>query len=85
MTLGVRDLPALQSLYEALGWESRSDGDQFARFEVGGAVLALYSLETLAEEAGHAVAGKHRKVCWLYLRHRCRERRDGGRGYRDGA
>ena len=52
MTLGVRDLPALQSFYEALGWESRSDGDQFARFEVGGAVLALYSLEALAEEAG---------------------------------
>ena len=52
VTLGVRDLPALRSFYEALGWESRSDGDQFARFEIGGAVLALYSLEALAEEAG---------------------------------
>ena len=51
VTLGVRDLPAVRSFYEALGWESRSDGDQFARFEIGGAVLALYSLEALAEEA----------------------------------
>lgn len=51
VTLGVRDLPAERSFYEALGWESRSDGDQFARFEIGGAVLALYSLAALAEEA----------------------------------
>jgi hypothetical protein len=51
VTLGVRDLPAVRSFYEALGWESRSADDQFARFEIGGAVLALYSLDALAEEA----------------------------------
>lgn len=51
VTFGVRDLPAVRSFYEALGWESRSAGDQFARFEIGGAVLALYSLDDLAGEA----------------------------------
>ena len=51
VTFGVRDLPAMRSFYEALGWESRSADDEFARFEIGGAVLALYPLEALAEEA----------------------------------
>jgi uncharacterized protein len=51
VTIGVRDLPAVRSFYEALGWESHSVGDEFARFEIGGAVLALYSLDALAEEA----------------------------------
>ena len=51
MTFGVRDLPAVRSFYEALGWESRSADDEFARFEIGGAVLVLYSLDALAEEA----------------------------------
>ena len=51
VTLGVRDLPTVRSFYEALGWRSRSVGDEFARFEIGGAVLALYSLDALAEEA----------------------------------
>ena len=39
VTFGVRDLPAVRSFYEALGWESRSADDEFARFEIGGAVL----------------------------------------------
>jgi uncharacterized protein len=51
VTFGVRDLPRMRSFYEALGWESRSADDEFARFEIGGAVLALYSLDVLAEEA----------------------------------
>ena len=51
VTFGVRDLPTVRRFYEALGWRSRSVGDEFARFEIGGAVLALYSLDALAEEA----------------------------------
>ena len=51
VTFGVHDLPVVRSFYEALGWESRSEGDGYARFEIGGAVLALYSLAVLAEEA----------------------------------
>lgn len=48
VTLGVRDLLAVRSFDEALGWKSRSADNQFARFEIGGAVLALYSLGALA-------------------------------------
>jgi catechol 2,3-dioxygenase-like lactoylglutathione lyase family enzyme len=51
LTLGVRDLPKVRAFYEALGWESRSDGDEWARLHTGGATLALYSLDLLAGEA----------------------------------
>ena len=51
LTLGVRDLPKVRGFYEALGWESLSEGDEFARFQLGGATLALFSLDLLAGEA----------------------------------
>ena len=51
LTLGVRDLPKVRGFYEALGWESLSEGDEFARFQTGGATLALFSLDLLAGEA----------------------------------
>jgi catechol 2,3-dioxygenase-like lactoylglutathione lyase family enzyme len=51
VTVGVRDLPAVRGFYEALGWRSHTTGEDFARFETGGAVLTLYSLELLAHEA----------------------------------
>ncbi len=51
LTLGVRDLPKVRAFYEALGWESRSEGAEFARFQTGGATLALFSLALLAGEA----------------------------------
>ncbi len=51
LTLGVRDLPKVRGFYEALGWESLSEGDDFARFQTGGATLALFSLDLLAREA----------------------------------
>jgi catechol 2,3-dioxygenase-like lactoylglutathione lyase family enzyme len=51
VTLGVRDVAGQRRFYEALGWKTRSDGDDFAAFPLGGAVLALYSLELLAGEA----------------------------------
>ena len=49
--LGVRDLPTVRSFYERLGWSSHSVNDEWTRFDVGGAVLTLYGLESLAEEA----------------------------------
>lgn len=52
ITLGVRDLERVRGFYEALGWRSHTTGEDFARFETGGAVLTLYSLELLAREAG---------------------------------
>lgn len=51
LTLGVRDLPKVRAFYDALGWESFSEGDEFTRFQTGGATLALFSLDLLAEEA----------------------------------
>jgi catechol 2,3-dioxygenase-like lactoylglutathione lyase family enzyme len=51
LTLGVRDLPKVRGFYEALGWESLSEGEEFARFQTGGATLALFSLDLLAGEA----------------------------------
>jgi uncharacterized protein len=51
LTLGVRDLPKVRGFYEALGWQSRSEGDEFARMQTGGATLALFSLDLLAGEA----------------------------------
>jgi catechol 2,3-dioxygenase-like lactoylglutathione lyase family enzyme len=51
LTLGVRDLPKVRAFYEALGWQSHSEGDEFARMQTGGATLALFSLDLLAGEA----------------------------------
>jgi uncharacterized protein len=51
LTLGVRDLPKVRSFYEALGWQSLSDGEEFSRLQTGGATLALFSLSLLAAEA----------------------------------
>ena len=53
VTLGARDVPALRTFYERLWGPSPSPpGDEFARFELGGAVLAIFSLPALAEEVG---------------------------------
>ena len=53
VTLGARDVAGLRRFYESLGWRSPSPpGDEFARFELGGAFLALYRLDALAAEAG---------------------------------
>jgi catechol 2,3-dioxygenase-like lactoylglutathione lyase family enzyme len=51
LTLGVRELEREKRFYQALGWRTRSTGDDFAAFPLGGAVLALYALDALAAEA----------------------------------
>ncbi|CAN5643795.1 MAG: hypothetical protein M3494_18670 [Actinomycetota bacterium] len=51
MTLGVRDFAKMKRFYEALGWPSQSVGGEWVGFETGGAMLALYPLDALAEEA----------------------------------
>ena len=51
LTLGVRDLPKVRAFYEALCWEPLSEGEEFVRFQTGGATLALFSLGLLAGEA----------------------------------
>jgi catechol 2,3-dioxygenase-like lactoylglutathione lyase family enzyme len=57
LTLGVRDMSKVRGFYEALGWESLSEGDEFARFQTGGATLALFSLDLLAGEADMRPSG----------------------------
>lgn len=51
-TIGTRDLPAMREFYAALGWPMKALGDDFARFDTGGAILCLYPLDKLAEEGG---------------------------------
>ena len=53
-TLGAHDVPALRAFYDRLGWSTESTADDFAAFPLGGAVLAIYEAEKLAEEAGSA-------------------------------
>ena len=55
VTIGARDVERLRRFYQDLGWRSPSSSDpDFARFETGGAVLTLYRMGALAEEAGQA-------------------------------
>lgn len=49
-TFGVRDLPALRAFYRRLGWPQVIDDEDFAAFELRGAVLALFPLERLAAD-----------------------------------
>ena len=57
VTVGARDVAALASFYDALGWErGTSIADDFVSYRMAGAALALYPRETLAEDA-HVEAG----------------------------
>jgi predicted lactoylglutathione lyase len=50
ITLGVRDLAALRAFYLGLGWPQVVDDEDFAAFELRGAVLALFPTEKLAAD-----------------------------------
>ena len=52
ITLGIRDMAVLRAFYTRLGWHERpgSNGD-FATYEAGAIVLALYPLHRLGDEA----------------------------------
>jgi hypothetical protein len=52
LTIGARDIAALGSFYDALGWQRGSaSGDDFVIYRMAGAVLALYPRDSLAEDA----------------------------------
>ena len=51
ITLGVRDLAAQVRFYRHLGWPQVVDLQDFAAFELRGAVLALFPRERLAADA----------------------------------
>ena len=50
ITLGALDVPALRDFYRRLGWPQVVDEDDFAAFELRGAVLALFPVDKLAED-----------------------------------
>jgi predicted lactoylglutathione lyase len=52
VTLGVRDFGALRDFYRRLGWPQVLDSDDFAVFELRGALLALFPVDKLASDAG---------------------------------
>ena len=51
VTLGVRDLAGQRAFYERLGWPVVAEDEDFVAFALQGAVLALFPLERLAEDA----------------------------------
>src|SRR5579863_3254630 len=52
LTLGARDMTVLRAFYRGLGWHERlGSSDDFATYEVGGILLALYPLVLLGREA----------------------------------
>ena len=54
LTLGVRDLERARAFYrDGLGWPlSSASGDEVAFFRLAGTVLALWSRDALADDAG---------------------------------
>ena len=50
ITLGAHDLRTLRDFYLRLGWPQVVDQDDFAAFELGGAVLALFPVDKLAAD-----------------------------------
>jgi uncharacterized protein len=56
ITLGARDMVALRAFYSSLGWVERPGSTaDFATYEAGTALLALYPLERLGNEAAPGV------------------------------
>jgi catechol 2,3-dioxygenase-like lactoylglutathione lyase family enzyme len=51
VTLGARDLPRLRDFYRGLGWEQVVDLEDFAAFQMRGALLTLFPLDRLADDA----------------------------------
>ena len=50
ITLGARDLQALRDFYVRVGWPQVVAQDDYAAFELGGAVLALFPADKLAAD-----------------------------------
>jgi predicted lactoylglutathione lyase len=50
-TLGVNDLDRQRDFYRRLGWTIAFDSDDFVVFELRGAVLALFPVDSLASDS----------------------------------
>lgn len=51
ITLGVRNFVGQRDFYRSLGWSQMFDSEDFAVFELRGALLALFPLDKLAADA----------------------------------
>jgi len=51
VTLGVQNFDAERDFYRRLGWPQAFDSDDFAVFELRGALLALFPVDKLADDA----------------------------------
>jgi predicted lactoylglutathione lyase len=51
VTLGVQNFEAQRNFYRQLGWPLAFDSDDFAVFELRGALLALFPIDKLASDA----------------------------------
>jgi catechol 2,3-dioxygenase-like lactoylglutathione lyase family enzyme len=52
VTLGVANLDAARSFYEALGWRQTPRAEGVVFFQAGGMILALWERAALAEDSG---------------------------------
>lgn len=59
ITFAARDFAAQKAFYRRLGWPQVVDFDDFAAFELRGAVLALFPAERLAQDARAEPAPAH--------------------------
>jgi len=56
VTLGTHDLEKMRAFFVGLGWRETAHFPEFSMFDTGGALLALYPFDKLAED-GHVPAG----------------------------
>ena len=58
VTLGVSDLARARAFYEAMGWTTGADPDEdVVFFQAGGAIVALWGRDQLAEDSAIADSG----------------------------
>jgi uncharacterized protein len=60
VTLGARNLGRLREFYGALGWPLAMEADDFAAFQLRGALLALFPLDRLAADGNADAAAPER-------------------------
>ena len=67
VTLGVSDLARARAFYEAMGWTTGADpDDDVVFFQAGGAIVALWGRDQLAEDSAIADSGGWGGVTFAY-------------------
>ncbi len=67
VTLGVSDLARARAFYEAMGWTTGADPDEdVVFFQAGGAIVALWGRDQLAEDSAIADSGGWGGVTFAY-------------------